>query len=86
MSYQLASEPSRVTKESKTLNDYIYTNAEENIQRINVERLCFSDPYAVFCNRKSQLSVGNNMHKIIEGVSARTWLTPFFVKSALMLY
>lgn len=63
---QLVTEPTRVTKDSKTLIDHIYTNAEENIQRINVKRLCLSDHYAIFCNRKHQpLVTGNKGHQVI---------------------
>ena len=51
---QLVNEPTRVTNASQTIIDHIYTNTEENIQRVHVERLCLSDHYAVFCNRKTQ--------------------------------
>ena len=54
---QLVTEPTRVTKDSKTLIDHIYTNAEENIQRVIVKRLCLSDHYAIFCNRKHKSPV-----------------------------
>ncbi|MCG8112744.1 MAG: reverse transcriptase domain-containing protein [Candidatus Thiodiazotropha taylori] len=62
---QLVTEPTRVTNESQTLIDHIYTNTEENIQRVNVERLCLSDHYAIFCNRKSQSNLGKNTHQTI---------------------
>ena len=35
---QLISEPTRVTNDSKTLIDHIYTNNENNIQSVNVEK------------------------------------------------
>ena len=54
---QLVSEPTRVTKESKTLIDHIYTDNDENIQCVSVEKICISDHFAVFCNRKSHTYV-----------------------------
>ena len=62
---QLVSEPTRVTKESKTLIDHIYTNNAENIQWVPVEKICISDHFAVFCNRKSHTSVSKNTHQVI---------------------
>ena len=62
---QLISKPTRVTAESQTLIDHIYTNNEENIQSVSVEKLCISDHYAVFCNRKSHVSVCKNTHQVI---------------------
>ena len=35
---QLISEPTRVTNDSKTLIDHIYTNNENNIHSVNVEK------------------------------------------------
>ena len=35
---QLVTEPTRVTKDSATLIDHIYTNYEENIQCVNVKK------------------------------------------------
>ena len=61
---QLVTEPTRNTKDSKTLIYHIYTNAEENIQRVNVKQLC--DHYAIFCNRKHQSPVTRNKtHQVI---------------------
>lgn len=62
---QLVSEPTRVTKDSKTLIDHIYTNFEENIHSISVKQLCLSDHYGVFCNRKSNSELGKNTHQTI---------------------
>ena len=61
----LVSEPTRVTKDSATLINHIYTNSEENIQCVNVKKLCLSDHYAVFCNRKCNSVVGKNAHQVI---------------------
>ena len=37
---QLVSEPTRVTKDSNTLTDHIFTKNEENNQHVNVEQIC----------------------------------------------
>ena len=39
---QLVSEPTRVTKDSTTIIDHIYTNNEENIQHISVKQISLS--------------------------------------------
>ena len=62
---QLISEPTRVTQESQTLIDHIYTNNEETIQCVSVEKMCISDHFAVFCNRKSHASACKNTHQVI---------------------
>ena len=54
---QLISEPTRVTNDSRTLIDHIYTNNEDNIQSVNVEKLCISDQYGMFCNQSSHNSL-----------------------------
>ena len=53
---QLISGPTRVTNDSRTLIDHIYTNNEDNIQSVNFEKLCISDHYGIFCNRSSHNS------------------------------
>ena len=62
---QLVSEPTRVTKDSATLIDHIYTNTEENIQNVSVKKLCLSDHYSIFCNRKCSSVTGKNTHQVI---------------------
>ena len=47
---QLISEPIRVTNDSRTLVDHFYTNNEDNIQSVNVEK------YGMFCNQSSHNS------------------------------
>ena len=61
----LVCEPTRVTKDSATLINHLYTNSEETIQHVNVKQLCLSDHYAVFCKRKCESVVGNNTHQVI---------------------
>ena len=62
---QLINEPTRVTQESQTLIDYIYTNNEETIQCVYVEKMCISDHFAVFCYRKSHASACKHIHQVI---------------------
>ena len=38
---QLVNEPTRVTKDSATLIDHIYTNTEENIQNVSAKKTLF---------------------------------------------
>ena len=63
---QLIDEPNRVTTESQTLINHVYTNTEENIQCIAVKKICLSDHFGVFCTRKSQSVVGNKTHQVIK--------------------
>ena len=70
---QLVNEPTRVTNTSQTLIDHIYTNTEENVQCVHAERLCLSDHYGVFCNRKSQSNISKNSHQIITYRSFRNF-------------
>ena len=63
---QLIDEPTRVTTESKTLIDHIYTNTEENIGCVALKKICLSDLFGVFYVRKSQSVVGNKTHQVIK--------------------
>ena len=40
---------------------------------MHVERLCLSDHYGVFCNRKSQSNISKNIHPIITYRSSRNF-------------
>lgn len=62
---QMISEPTRVTNSSSTLIDHIYTNYEENISSVSVCKLTISDHYAVFGNRKINVSISKNSHQMI---------------------
>ena len=62
---QIVNEPTRETNASQTIIDHIYTNTEENIQYVHVERLCLSDHYAVFCYRKTQSNISKHIHQTI---------------------
>ena len=77
---QLISEPTRVTQESQTLIDHIYTNNEETINSVYVEKMCISDHFAVFfCNRKSHASVCKNTHQVITYRSFKNFDEAYFL-------
>ena len=76
---QLISEPTRVTQESQTLIDHIYTNNEETIQSVSVEKMCISDHFAVFCNRKSHASFSKNTHQVITYRSFKNFEEAYFL-------
>ena len=83
---QLVSEPTRVTDESSTLIDHIYTNNEYNIQNVNVEKLCFSDHYGIFCNRSSHVSYDRkNEHQYITYRSFRNFEEPRFLNDLALV-
>ena len=62
---QLISNPTRVTKPSRTLIYHIYTNYDKNISRVHVCHLKISDHYAVFGSRKLNSHVRKNKHNTI---------------------
>ena len=71
---QLISEPTRVTSNTQTLIDHIYTNNEDNIRSVNVEKLCVSDHYGIFCNRSSHFSSEkNNAQQVITYRSSKSF-------------
>ena len=70
---QLVSEPTRVTKDSTTLIDHIYTNNEENIQHVSVKQICLSNHFAVFCSCKPHSEIGKTKHQTITYRSVKTF-------------
>ena len=76
--HQLISEPTRVTNDSKTLIDHNYTNNENNIQSVNVEKICISDHYGIFRNRSTHvLPDKNDDHQTIIDL-LNTLMNPVF--------
>ena len=61
----MISQPTRVTPNSKTLIDYIYTSTEENISCVSVKELTVSDHYAIFGNRKRNSFIHKHSHQTI---------------------
>ena len=49
---QLVSEATRVTPDSSTLIDHVYSNCPENVNSINVPRINLSDHFPIFFTRK----------------------------------
>ena len=77
---QLINEPTRVTKDSKTLIDHIYTTNEENIRSVKVEKICVSDHYAIVCNRSSHISPDKaNQHQTITYRSFKNFVESNFL-------
>ena len=62
---QLVYDPTRVTENSSTLIDHIYTNFDENITHVHVCKISISDHYAIFGNRKLNNCVKSNSHQTI---------------------
>ena len=62
---QLICQPTRITNDSRTLIDHIYTNREDNISSVSVCRLTISDHYAIFGIRKLNISERKNSHQTI---------------------
>ncbi|MCU7800226.1 MAG: hypothetical protein KZQ70_08805 [gamma proteobacterium symbiont of Lucinoma myriamae] len=62
---QMVDEPTRVTENSSTLIDHIYTNIEENITRVTVCKSAISDHYAIFGNRKLNSFIRKHSHQTI---------------------
>ena len=49
---QFISEPTRVTSESRTLLDHIYSNCPENVKSVLVPKIGLSDHFPIFLTRK----------------------------------
>lgn len=49
---QLVREPTRVTSDSKTLIDHIYSNCPENVKSVLVPKIGLSDHFPIFLTRK----------------------------------
>ena len=62
---QLVNQPTRVTINTSTLIDHIYSSHEDNLSKVSVCKIGISDHFAVVCNRKLNSSYKNNSHKSI---------------------
>ena len=49
---QFVSEPTRVTSDSRSLIDHIYSNCPENVKSVHVPKIGLSDHFPVFVTRK----------------------------------
>ena len=62
---QLICQHTRVTSNSRSLIDHIYTNIEDKISSVNVCKLTISDHYTIFGNRRLNISERKNAHQAI---------------------
>ena len=62
---QLVTQPTRVTTNTSTLIDHIYSSHEDNLSKVSVCKIGISDHFAVVCIRKLNSSYKNNSHKSI---------------------
>ena len=62
---QLVTQPTRVTNNTSTMIDHIYSTHEENLSKVDVCKIGISDHFAVFCNRKLNSNYKRNSHKSI---------------------
>ena len=63
---QVVSCPTRVTDNSGTLIDHIYTNRSENIAEVNVPTIAMSDHFPVCVTRSTKNNLNKNTHITIE--------------------
>ncbi|MEW8544961.1 MAG: reverse transcriptase family protein, partial [Candidatus Thiodiazotropha sp.] len=59
---QLVSEPTRVTNDSRTLIDHIYSNCPENVNSIDVPKIGLSDHFPIFFTRKMHVHPPKGNH------------------------
>ena len=59
---QLVSEATRVTSDSSTLIDHIYSNCPENVNSLNVPKIGLSDHFPIFITRKMHNKPPQNVH------------------------
>ena len=59
---QLVSEATRVTSNSKTLIDHIYSNCPENVNSLNVPKIGLSDHFPIFFTRKMHVQPPKSNH------------------------
>ena len=63
---QLVSEATRVTPDSSTLIDHVYSNCPENVTSINVPKIGLSDHFPVFFTRKMHVQPAKRAHYTIK--------------------
>ena len=59
---QLVSEATRVTRDSSTLIDHVYSNCPENVTSVNVPKIGLSDHFPVFFTRKMHVQPVKRTH------------------------
>ena len=62
---QFVSEPTRVTSESRSLIDHVYSNSPENVKSVHVPKIGLSDHFPVFVTRKVNNHTPKDSHYTI---------------------
>ena len=70
---QLVSEATRVTNDSRTLIDHIYSNCPENVNSLNVPKIGLSDHFPIFFTRKMHVHPPKINHYTISYRSFRNF-------------
>ena len=70
---QLVSEATRVTHDSRTLIDHIYSNCPENVTSLDVPKIGLSDHYPIFFTRKMHVQPPKMSHYTISYRSFKTF-------------
>lgn len=63
---QLITTPTRVSKNSKTLIDHIYSDNIQNISWTTAPKLSLSDHFPIFCSRKTKINCKKSAHHSIK--------------------
>ena len=77
---QLVSEATRVTNDTRTLIDHIYSNCPENVNSINVPKIGLSDHFPIFFTRKMHVHPPKTNHHTISYRSFRNFDEAKFVE------
>ena len=77
--YQLVSGATRVTNDSQTLIDHIYTNCPENVNSLDIPKIGLSDHFPVFFTRKMHVQPPKRKHYTISYRSFKTFDEAKFV-------
>ena len=62
---QLLSEATRVTNDTRTLIDHIYSNCPENVNSLNIPNIGLSDHFPIFLTRKMHVQPPKTNHYTI---------------------
>ena len=77
---QLVSEATRVTNETRTLIDHIYSNCPENVNSLNVPKIGLSDHFPIFFTRKMHVHPPKTNHHTISYRSFRNFDEAKFIE------
>ena len=77
---QLISEATRVTNDSRTLLDHIYSNCPENVNSLNIPKIGLSDRFPIFCTRKMHVKPPKINHYTISYRSFKNFNEAKFIE------